>query len=51
MRIQLGGIRWEKMQNDVGRDLKFLDLMIAGTIPEQQDELPGVLLGQCLQEN
>jgi hypothetical protein len=25
--------------------------MIAGTIHEQQDELPGVLLGQCLQEN
>jgi hypothetical protein len=25
--------------------------MIAGTIHEQQDELPGVLLGQCLQKN
>jgi hypothetical protein len=25
--------------------------MVAGTIHEQQDELPGVLLGQCLEEN
>jgi hypothetical protein len=27
------------MQNDIGRDLKFLTLMIAGAIHEQQDEL------------
>ena len=39
------------MQNDIRRDIKFLALMIAGTVHEQQDELPGVLLGQCLQEN
>src|ERR1700757_4843958 len=26
-------------------------MMIAGSVYKQQDELPGVLLGQCLQEN
>jgi hypothetical protein len=41
LRIQLGGIRWERMQHDIGRDLKFLALMIAGTVYEQQDELRG----------
>ena len=25
--------------------------MIASSVHEQQDELPGILLGQCLQEN
>ena len=39
------------MQNDIGRDLKFLALMIAGAIHEPQDELHGVLLGQILQKN
>src|SRR5215469_11901006 len=26
-------------------------MMIAGSVYKQQDELPGILLGQCLQEN
>src|SRR5260221_8908612 len=39
------------MQHDVGGDVEFVAMMIAGTIHEQQDELPGILLGQCLQEN
>ena len=26
-------------------------MMIAGAVYKQQDELPGILLGQCLQEN
>ena len=39
------------MQHDIGRDLELVAMMIAGTIHKQQDELPGVLLGQCGQKN
>ena len=39
------------MQHDVAGNFKVIALMIAGTVYEQQDELAGILLGQCLQEN
>src|SRR6266436_809574 len=39
------------MQHDVVGDLELLAVMIARTVHEQQDELAGVLLGQCGQEN
>jgi hypothetical protein len=38
------------MQHDVAGNFKVNALMIAGTVYEQQDELAGILLGQCLQE-
>src|SRR5258708_3580733 len=39
------------MQHDVGGDVEFVAMMIAGTIHEQQDELPGILLGECRKKN
>src|SRR5260370_1968399 len=51
LRVQVGGIGWEKMQHDIGRDLEPVAMMIAGTIHKQQDELPGALLGQWGQKN
>src|SRR5262249_58758666 len=39
------------MQYDVTGHFKFFALMIAGAVHEQQDELPGILLGHCLQKN
>jgi hypothetical protein len=36
------------MQHDVAGNFKVIASMIAGTVYEQQDELPGILLGQCL---
>jgi hypothetical protein len=39
------------MQHDIVGDLELLAVMIARTVHEQEDELPGVLLGQCFQEN
>ena len=39
------------MQHDIGGDFELVAVVIAGTIHKHQDELPGVLLGQCLQKN
>jgi hypothetical protein len=33
------------MQHDVGGDYELIAVMIAGAVHEQQDELPGILLG------
>ena len=41
----------EQFENDTARDLEFFAVIIAGTIHERHDELPGIVLGQCLQEN
>ena len=39
------------MQYDVVGDFEFAAVVIACSVYEQQNELPAVLLGQCLQEN
>jgi len=39
------------MQHDVVGNPEFVAVMIARTVHEQQDELPAVLLGQCVRKN
>ena len=39
------------MQYDIVGNLEIVALMIAGAVHEQQDELPAVLLGQCVEKN
>jgi hypothetical protein len=43
--------RCHHVQYDIVGNLKIVTLMIAGAVHEQQDELPTVLLSQCVEEN
>src|SRR5262245_61636331 len=39
------------MQQDIGGDYELVAAMISGSVHKQQDKLPGIFLGQCVQKN
>ena len=39
------------MQNDIGGDLEFVAAVIAGSVHNKQDEIPGIFLRHGLQKN
>jgi len=39
------------MKHDVAGDVEIVAVMVAGTVHEQQDELPPIPSGQCLEKN
>ena len=36
LRVQLRRVRWEEMQNDIGGDLEFVAVVIAGSVHKKQ---------------
>jgi hypothetical protein len=51
LRVQLWRVRGEEMQDDIGGDLEFVAVVIAGSVDKKQDEVPGIFLRQGLQKN
>ena len=51
LRVQLRRVRGEEMQDDIGGDLEFVAVVIAGSVHKKQDEVPGIFLRQGLQKN
>jgi hypothetical protein len=51
LRVQLGRVRWEEMQNYISGDLKFVSAVVAGSVHNKQDQLLGIFLRQGLQKN
>ena len=46
LRVQLGRVRWEEMQNYISGDLKFVSAVVAGSVHNKQKNLEAFGIGR-----